>query len=241
MSLTVAELIALACQQANCPGFTTQAGQKINLVLQELAQGYNFTSTQGWLTGAFFSGIGGTVNSANVTQGSGPYQLPTDFLRMDWHDFFWQLSGINYFPTPLDIDEFDNLVQQPGFASYPGAYAVDMSTTPAGLYIWPAASGAYPYFGRYHKQQPDIANPSTSGTVPWFPNQMYLDRRLTAEMMFLSGDERYERTLDDAEKILRKYIKMEDNLDTRSVTSKLDPRRFGVKWQDLRSTKNIPW
>lgn len=242
MALTIAQIITLALQDSNCPGFTSQGGQKLNLVLQELAQDYNFFSAQGWVTGAFLtSPPTATVNSANVVAGSGPYALPSDFLRFDFHDFFWQNGGINYFPTPLDMDEFDNLVQQAGFSSYPTAYAVDMSTSPPGLYIWPAANGAYPYFGRYHKQQPDIATPETSNVVPWFPNQMYILRRLTAEMMLTTGDTRARAVMDDAEAILNRYIKKEGNQDNRGVTVKLDPRKFGASWWLLRSTKQVPW
>ena len=241
MALTVEQLIALACQDANCPAYLTQGGQKLNLILQELAQDYNFSTAQGWISGNFGTGVGGVVNSANVVSGSGPFQLPADFLRFDFHDFFWQNGGINYFPTPLDIDEFDALVQQAGFSSYPTAYSVDMSTSPAGLYIWPAASAAYPYFGRYHRQQADIANPSTSSLVPWFPSQLFLLRRLTAEMMITTGDTRAGSMLGAADEALKQYIEKEDNRDTRAVTAKLDPRNFGPNWQRLPGTKQVPW
>lgn len=241
MALTVAQIIALALQDANCPGFTEQAGQKLNLILQELAQDYDFATNQGWLSGTFGSGIGGVVNSAAVVPGSGPYQLPADFLRFNFNDFFWVNGGINYFPTPLDIDEFDQLVQQPGFSSYPTAYAVDTSTTPNGLYVWPAPSANYPYFGRYQKQNPDIATPETSATVPWFISQQYIMHRLTAEMMITTGDTRAGALLKTAEMDLNQFIKKEGNHDTRAVKVKLDPRSFGPNWQKLPGTKQVPW
>lgn len=241
MALTIAQIIALAVQDASCPNFTTQAGQKLNLILQELAQDYNFSSNQGWLTGNFGTGIGGAVHAGNVVNNSGPFQLPADFLRFEFHDFFWQNGGINYFPTPYDMDEFDAFVQQPGFTSYPVAYAVDMSTTPPGLYIWPAASGAYPYFGRYSRQMADITAPETSSVVPWFPSQQYILHRLTAEMMLTTGDTRAGAMLAMAENDLKKFIAKEGNRDTRSVKVKLDPRSFGTSWSRLRSTKIIPW
>ena len=248
MALTVAQIITLACQDASCPGYTVQAGQKLNLILQELAQDYTLSTNQGWISGNFGAGIGGVVNSAAVVAGSGPFQLPADFLRMDFHDFFWQNGGINYFPTPLDIDQFDELVQQPGFSSYPTAFAVDMSTSPAGLYVWPAPSAAYPYFGRYHRQNPDMPSPETSGAVPWFPSQAYLMRRLTGEMMITTGDVRAEAMLGDAPQhpegaraVLNRYLKQEDNRSNRSVTVKLDPRHFGPSWQRLPGTKAVPW
>lgn len=241
MALTIAQLISLCAQDANCPAYLTQAGQKLNLVLQELAQSYNFSTNQGWLTGTFFSGIGGVVNTATVVAGSGPYQLPSDFLRFDFNDFFWQNGGINYFPTPMDIDKFDELVQQQGFATYPSAYTVDMSTTPPGLYVWPAPSAAYPYFGRYHRQVADIANPATNSGTGWFPDQMYIQLRLTAELMLTTGDQRHPQILGLAMEQLNRFMQKEDNRDTRAVTAKLDPRHFGPSWNRLPSTKVIPW
>lgn len=241
MALTIAQIIALALQDANCPSFTSQGGEKLNLILQELAQDYNFSAAQGWLSGNFATGIGGDVHSANVVSQSGPFQLPADFLRFEFHDFFWQNGGINYFPTPLDINQFDELVQQPGFSSFPSAYTVDMSTTPPGLYIWPAASAAYPYFGRYARQPADIATPESATVVPWFPSQQYILHRLTAEMMVTTGDTRAGSMMALAGETLKKFIEKEGNRDTRAVRVHLDPRSFGPQWQKLPGTKTVPW
>jgi hypothetical protein len=240
--LTCQQIITLACQEAKGPGYTLQAGQYLNLVLQELAQNHKLSSNQGWFTFNFLiSPLVPTVNSGNVVAGSGPYALPNDFLRVDFGDFFWQLGGINYFPTPLDQDQFDALIQQPGFTSYPTAYWVDVSTSPAGLYIWPAASGAYQAFMRYRRQTADIVTPEISATVPWFQSQMYLLRRLSAEIMALTGDDRREQTLFDAARILSQYLAYESDSGTRSVTVKKDPRRFGPRWGSMPPTKEIPW
>jgi hypothetical protein len=321
--LTVQQLITLCCQEANAPAFTAQAGQKLNLILNELPQDYDLVQTQGWLSGIYQNapsftstplagnilgstitfatsclaygwkpgmtvtdtggllpantsvgfisgdgltvllqnataqiavaastadtftaatgGIGRYVNSANVVSISGPFALPPDFLRMDYGDFFWQNGGINYFPIPYDINEFDAFVQQPGFTSYPTAFAVDTSTTPYGLYIWPASSGAYPYFGRYERQLPDVDTPATSTSVPWFPGQQYLQRRLTAEVMGLTGDTRWKAYMVDAEEILNRYLKKEGNRSNRTSKVKLDQRTFGPRWTNLHSTKEIPW
>lgn len=251
MSLTVQQIITLACQKANCTGtgFLVTAGEELNLILQELAQSYSFFSAQGFLTGTFGSGIGGVVNSANVVVGSGPYQLPADFLSMDYGDFFWQNGGINYFPTPVDKNEFDNLVQQPGFSTYPTGFFVDMSTSPAGLYVWPAPSGAFPFFGRYSRQMPDIANPQISNVIPWFPSQKYLLQRLAGEMMGYTGDTRQAEWLGNANGdppwsatgILKAFKAKEGNMDNRAARVQLDPRHFGPRWNRLPGTKSVPW
>ena len=242
MALTLEQLINLACIEAKGPAYNVLAGQYLNLILQELAQDYQIVGNEGWLTGQFtVTGPTPDVHSANVVKGSGPYALPSDFLRMDRGDFFWQLGGINYFPTPLDKPEFDNLVQQPGFASYPTAFCVDTSTTPYGLYIWPASSGAYQYFGRYRKSSTDYTNPETSSTVPWFPNQMYLKTRLAAEVMALTGDTRRDAFLKDATYILNQYMKLEGNNSDRAARVTLDRRHFGPRWSTLPSAKAVPW
>jgi len=240
--LTCAQLITLATQTAKAPGYISQAGMLLNLILQEVAQDYDIAQAEGFLTLTFLvSPTTATVNSGNVVAGSGPYALPADFLRMEREDFWWQLGGINYFPTAMDKAEFDALVQQPGFSTYPTAYTVDTSTVPYGLYIWPASSGAYQAFGRYRKQTADIATPEISTSVPWFPNQMYLLTRLSAELMALSGDTRRQEFLADARNILSRFLDKEGNNSTRAATVTLDRRRFGRKWNYLPNTKAVPW
>ena len=249
MPLSCSQLIALAVQKANAPGFVSQAGQELNLLLEHLAQTYDFASSQGWWAGTFGQGIGGDVNSASVVAGSGPYQVPVDFLRMDLNDFFWVNQGINYFPTPLDISEFDQLVQQPGFTSYSTAYAIDVSTTPYGLYVWPAPSGAYPVYGRYHRRPLDVATPQTSSTVPWFPSQAALLQGLSSIMMGYSGDSRQQQWWGDDmgnppssfTGLLKAYKAREGNMETRAARVTLDRRHFGPRWNSLPPTKQIPW
>lgn len=240
--LTAQQLITLAAQIAQAPGFTSQAGQLLNLILQETAQSYDIAQNQSFFTITFtISPQTPTVNSSNVVAGSGPYALPSNFLRMDRGDFWWQLGGINYFPTPMDIAEFDALVQQPGFTTYPTAFAVDTSTVPYGLYIWPASSGAYQAFGRYRTQNTDITTPETSSSVPWFPNQMFLVTRLAGEMMALTGDQRRAEFLEESKRILSRFLDMEGNNSDRAATVTLDRRKFGRKWSYLPSTKQVPW
>jgi hypothetical protein len=241
VSLTVQQIIQLACQKANAPAYVTQAGYEINLILQELAQRYSWVTAQGFLSGTFTQGIGGTANVSAVVTGSGPYPMPANFLRMRFGDFFWVNGGINYFPTPVDMQDYDSLVQQPGFTSYPTAFAIDMSTTPPGLYVWPAPSGAYPFFGRYDSQQADMETPDISLAVPWFPSQAFLMDKLTAAMCKYSGDKRKGDFDTEAELTLKRYMEKEGNTDNRANTVKLDPRFFGPQWQQLPGTKAVPW
>ena len=242
MSLSVQQIITLACQKANAPAYVSQAGFEINLILQDLALNYSWVSAQGFLSGTFFSGIGGPVNMTSaIVAGSGPYQLPANFLRMKFGEFFYVNGAIPYFPHPLDIDEFDRLVQTPGFSTLPGFFTIDMSVTPAALYVYPAPSGAFPFFGRYDLQQGDMETPEVSLAVPWFPSQPYLMDKLTAAMCKYSGDKRKGDFDAEAERTLKKFMEKEGNTDNRAVTVKLDPRHFGQSWQQLPGTKDDPW
>jgi hypothetical protein len=247
--LTVGQLIKDALQVANAPGFLAQADDELVLILQQLAQSYDFATNQGFVSGTFGSGIAGTVNSANVVAGSGPYQLPADFQSADFGDFFWQNGGINYFPTPYDIRQYDAFVQQPGFTTYPVAWTVDTSVTPNAFYVWPAPSAAYPWFMRYHRLMADIPNADSSTAIPWFPSQSYISMQLKGTMMGYTGDTRQAEFLGDehgnpswsAAGILKRFKAKEGNMSNRSVKVKLDPRSFGSKWSSLPSTKVVPW
>ena len=42
MPLTAAQIVTLATQVAKCPSYTSQAGQFLNAILQDLAQTYDF-------------------------------------------------------------------------------------------------------------------------------------------------------------------------------------------------------
>ena len=240
--LTCQQIVVLACQETKGSNYLTQAGQYLNLVLQELSQDYKLVGNQFWLTGQFtISPLTTDVHSASVVPGSGPYALPANFLRCDFGDFFWTLAGISYFPTPLDNDQFDALIQQPGFTSYPSAFTVDMSTTPPGFYIWPASSGAYNYYMRYRGQQADITTPESSAVVPWFPNQTYLKEMVCWHLASLTGDDRRADYHANAARILNRYLQTESNDSNRAVTVKKDPRHFGPRWQSLPRTKQVPW
>lgn len=70
-----------------------------------------------------------------VQFGSGPYQMPLDFLRLSGssgshgsqRSFVWWLDGVPYPVIPVDLAEFDMQVQQTGLQSYVWLAATDMS------------------------------------------------------------------------------------------------------------------
>lgn len=239
MALTAAQIVTLATQAAKCPGYLGQAGQLLNVILQELAQTYDFDAAKGIYQFNFSTTL--TGSNANFLPGSGPYPLPSDYLRADPGDVFWTLLGVPYQLTNISLQQLDMTVQQPGIATYPYWYATDMSQSPPVMYVYPPPSGAYPVTVRYRRQMPDIATPETSSTVPWFPNTQYLRTRLTAELMRLTDDDRAGSMLAESEEILRKYLEMKDDSEDRVKGVRLDPQRFGKGMNRLKNTKIVGW
>lgn len=246
MALSAAQIVSLACQDAAAPGYTTQAGQLLNFILQDLCQTYDFDKAKGTFNFNFQPGLITTDIYPNVQPGGGPYPLPADFLRMvDDKDCMWFLQGVPYPMVPCDLSEYDNEVQQAGLQSYPYVFATDVSQQPANLLVWPPASGAFPCMIRYFRQMPDINQPETSATVPWFPNTAYLRRRLGGELMGITDDTRMDDWLGDkpsgAQGILNRYLKMKDDKNDRSQNVKLDRRRFRNPASLLKNTKVVGW
>ena len=253
MALTAQQIVTLACQAAGAPGYTAQAGQLLNVILQELCQTYDFDSAKRTTYFNFNPGLSAVVG--NSIYGSGPYPLPSDFLRCAGDKaVFWTLLGVPYPMIPIDLSEFDMTVQQAGLQAYPYWFCTDVSLndaaqqglTVATAYVYPPPSGAYPVTLRYYCQMPDIPNPETSSTVPWFPNSQYLRTRLTGEMMAITDDERAMTYLGDgpsgAQGILDRYLKLKDDGENRSLRVSLDRRQFnGNNFARLRNTKQIGW
>ena len=167
MALTAAQIINLSCQIANVPGFTAQALQLLNAVLQELDQDYDFQV----IRKSFNFNFSTTASGLGYAPGSGPNPMPADFLRLHRTGAFYQIFQVPYKLIGVTQEEFDTFVQQPGLASYPYLCYVDVASTPMGLYVWPPASGNYPATVRYNPIMPDIVDTTQ---VPWFPNSAYL-------------------------------------------------------------------
>lgn len=240
MALTAQQIVTLACQAAKTPGYLGQAGQLLNVILQELCQTYDFDLAKGFYQFNFNPSLVSTIDN-NVLLGGGPYPMPSDYLRADPDDVFWTLQGVPYRMTNISIEQFDMTVQQAGLQNFPYWYATDMSQSPPVMYVYPPPSGSYPVTIRYRRQMPDITSPESSSAVPWFPNTQYLRTRLTAELMALSDDDRRSGYVEESAAILRRYLEMKDDKSDRSETVKLDRQRFRSGTNSLRNTKLVGW
>lgn len=250
MPLTAAQIVTQACQRAKAPGMLSQAGQMLNIILQELCQNYDLADARGTFTFNF-----NISNTGGQNMGSGPYILPADYLRSQGGKQFYTYNFQPYRMQVVEQWEWDLLTQQPGFNDFPRDFYVDMSTAPpngtgAQEFVWPPPSISVPNTVRYFRQMPDIASPELSTTIPWFRNQSYLIARLTGELMQITDDDRAAAFLTDDEKmnpqgagvILRRFLNLKDDPEGRAKTVELDGRRFGGdRWNSLPNTKNIGW
>lgn len=125
--LTVASIISRACSIAKCPQYTAIALDLFNSILSDLCIGnHDFAVARGLFSTVFNPGL--TSN-----YGSGPYNLPLDYLRASGSSgegqktFWWTLQGVPYPMVPCDLSDFDMQVQQAGNQSYPWLMATDMA------------------------------------------------------------------------------------------------------------------
>lgn len=234
MSLTAAQICTLALQIAKAPGFTSQAGQLLNAILDDLCQTYDFDIARGVTTFNLSPG----ANAANV--GAGPYSLPADYLRARYNEVFFTYSGVPYVLISIELAEYDAAVQTAGFASFPVYFATDMAASPPAMYVWPPSSGAYPMTVRYQKQMPQIATPESSSTVPWFPNQDFLITKLATDLMQITNDDRLASYVQLSDKKLQAYLKLKDDPEGHAQQVQLDRRSF-KRMTNLPSTKLVGW
>lgn len=244
MPLTAAQICTLAAQDAKVPGMVSQAGQFLNATLQDLCMNYDLDQCRGLFTFNFNSATG---------NGSGPYSLPSDYLRTEVQDgkdlFYYVINGVPYPLIQETLAEYKWQVQTPGFQSYPYNYATDTSQSPPQLFVWPPASGSYNSFLSYFRLMPDILTPETSSVTPWFPNTMILQRSVAGRLMGLSNDSRQADYLGDdpdrfplgAGTLLKAWLKNAFDREGAVQTVGLDRRRFGRAFDRLKNTKQIGW
>lgn len=241
MAFTAQQICAQARAIARTPGLTTlngaapSSGDLLNFILSDLCQTYDFTEAKGKATVSFTGAVG-----------SGPYNLPADYLRMTLNGVFYFVDGTSYVMISEDLSEFDAQTQNAGISNFPEFFAVDPALTPAGLFVWPPSALDVGATIRYYRQMADIDNPEGSTVVPWFLNSTYLVTRLAGEIMKVSGDARADTYLSDsdsgAQGILRRFLLLEKDDEGRATTVSLDRRRFSSGgFNRLRNTKNIGW
>lgn len=225
MAMTSAQIIAHALRIAKAPGWSVAAGQILNAILSDLCRTYDFEIARKLFT-----------FNLSPSLGSGPYPLPSDWLRGKDKSIFYVIDGTPYNMINISLEEYDQQSQVSGLSGYPEVYTTDMSQTPPVMYVWQPAGGAYPMTCRYYSQMPDIASPETSAVAPWFQHTGYLIKELAGRLMDETDDSRAPQFMMQAESMLRAFLKMKDDPEGRVKQVTLDRRSFNRKAQ-LPSTK----
>jgi hypothetical protein len=207
--LTAAQLITYALQAAKAPGYTTQAADLLNARLSTMARRFDFDVLKKF----------GTIN---VMSGVQRYLLPSDYVR--GLDCFYYIGGLPQTIGQIDLNQYNAMNAGNLSMAYPTKYATDPSTAggnPPYIYFYPMPNTAFPMSLRYASQPPDIANPATSGTVPWFPDSALLLTLLTADICLLTDDTRADNLAASANAQLAAFLKMQGDKEGYVQTVKL--------------------
>lgn len=105
-------------------------------------------------------------------------------------------------------------------------------------YAFPPPSGAYVVDIRYQRMMPPIVN---TAKIPWFPNEGFLIKELTARLCDLNDDSRSVEMTTRARDDLSKYLKLKDDDSNRAQTVQPDRRVFGERFSTLQNTKRVGW
>jgi hypothetical protein len=232
------QICKLAAQIAKGPGFLSQSGQFLNMVLEDLILNRNLKMNR----------VTATITLPANT--FGPINLESDYLRT--YDLFYPMpstgapvgsQGITIFLTPITMKQMDAEFKDPSEANYPYEFATDLSPQAAAglglLYVYPGSSGVLSLTHRYILKRPDIVTPESSAAVPWFQNTDYLVKATAAKLMMVTGDDRHDSFVAQCEEMLRPYLIMEGDEQETVHALELDPRHFRSN-RSLRLTKSSP-
>lgn len=224
--MTAQQIVSTACSIAKVPGYTVQGGQFLNLVLQDLCLHRDLQMNR-------------VTSTITIQAGTnGPFTLEGNYLRT--YDLFYLQNGLPYFLNDISLKQYDAEFKSVGISNFPYEYATDLSPLenqqPALLYVYPQSSGQIALTHRYMLQQPDISNPQTSATIPWFPDQNYLIKATALQLMNISDDERQEMFTAQCESMLRIHLIMDGDEQSVLRSVELDPRTFRIR-KSLKPTK----
>lgn len=213
MPYTANQLISLACQITKQPGFITQAGQFLNMILEDYCQTIEDQDT-----------IRQTA-ILNIGAAGASYPLPANHLRT--REVFYNVNGQPFYLNQIPLEDYDQLFTGDGVDNYPRMYAIRVETSPHTILFWPPPAIPLSVSVRYQPILGAIPNPESSTIIPWFPNQRLLLRELCVDMLMLADDtQRKEDLQRDVERMMTKYLIMDDDKEGYARTVKLDRRMF---------------
>lgn len=240
MALTCQQIVTRACTDAGLPNYTTQAGDKLNLLLAELAELHDWDILKSPLTIQVSAG----PTALGGTNGYAAYALPLNYLRA--RKWYYYINGQEFDVNMIPLEQWLNLFQGPGNQTYPEWGATDLSplqnnpATAPTLLLWPTPAQAITLQGYYFIQPSDYSTPATSTATPWFPFQNFLVKRLTAEIMLSSGDKRRDTLMAECQAFLNNYDKLANDSEGYALTINKDARRFRGGAMNASPTKTLP-
>lgn len=225
MPLTSQQLVTLSTQICKVPGMIVQAGQMLNMVLQDLAQVYDFD-------------IERVTTTLSVSSQAAAYALPANHLRT--REVFYSINGTIFYLNQIQLELYDQLFQGPGISNYPENFAIQVETIPHTILFYPPPAQVLQVTVRYQPTPADIAAPEASSVVPWFPNQALLLKRLNALVCTLADDDRLDSFEKSSNAALDKFMVNMDDKEGYAQTVKLDRTQFNPR-NTSRPTKQTVW
>lgn len=223
---------------AKCPGYTVQSGNALNEVLADITETQNFDFARGFFQFQFNPGITGPAGTTPGAPGTGPYVLPTDWLRADFRDVFFTDQGVPHPLTSVESYQWDMQVQQSGLQSYPTLYTTYLEGVPAAsgqppsgppvMFVWSPPQSNYTVTCRYRRKMPSIPSAENSSAMPWFPYTRYLVLAVARSLMRITDDTRYDDYEAKCEKEMSKLLKLANDNQGRGKTVKLEIGRAHV-------------
>jgi hypothetical protein len=210
---TASQLVSLACQITKQPGFLTQCGQFLNMILTDYSQSLEDIDK-----------IRQTI-TINVGAAGAAYPLAANHLRT--REVFYLVNGQPFYLNEIPLEDYDQLFVGPGVDNYPQSFAVQVETSPATILFWPPPAIPLSVTVRYQPQLTDIPSPESSTIVPWFPNQRILLKELCVDMLMMGDDTQRKEDLErEVEKRLNRFLIMQGDQEGYAKTVKLDRRMF---------------
>jgi hypothetical protein len=214
MPVSASAIISQANQIAKCPGYVAQAQIALNAILQELSILYDIDQQRKTTT---FTVPGTLTDPTLGTQTV--FDLPSDYLR----DFnlFYVYNGTTYNMTAITMEEYDKIPQIQNETSFPAQYTTDLNS--GVLKIFPQSSIAMTMTMRYFAMPQDM---SDFTQTPWFYYQRFLIHAVATEMMKITSDQRWPAFETLGQEMLRKFLRMVNDLEGKLARVERDPRYF---------------
>jgi len=148
------------------------------------------------------------------------------------------MSGVGNAVWSLSLPATQTFVGALSSGTQGAGAASIMFGNPVELFVYPGPSGAFPTTLRFQCLMPPLQDFTRT---PWFMDQNYLVKRLTADLLITTDDARYNGLIAETRQIMGEYAKEADDKTNRAQRAMLDRQRFGYAFSKLSNTKTVGW